>query len=257
MALTDIKPPGGAPGGGFTPGGALRVPFANAGGTALEDDAGFTWGKASYTLFGEGGVNPFLTLSNAFGSSFGYANNYFKVTGGALFGVLHDGGWFNLIGSAAYPNISVGAASTDGGMTGGIGFGNAAAPTSNPTDCVLMNATGDVLRTRDRNGGINILSGQHKEVSNADYSATIVDKSVAQTGVLSANRVVNLPAAASVPNGFTLPVSVNAVIATTFKVTVKADLPINGTAGATGIDLATDWAAKTFVKYTSEWRVFG
>jgi hypothetical protein len=61
-------------GGGFTPGAANRIPFGNAGGTALTDHAGFTWNAGSFTLFGQS-ANARLQMNDSAGSQLFYTNN--------------------------------------------------------------------------------------------------------------------------------------------------------------------------------------
>ncbi len=105
-------------------------------------------------------------------------------------------------------------------------------------------------------GGMKMLTGYiaaTREISNADATITIADEAVAQTGTLTANRTFTLPNAATVPNGFRLMCSVNAVAGTGFKVILSGDINING---AATYDLDVDWEAVTLVKHTGEWRAF-
>lgn len=62
-------------GGGFTPGGANRIPFANGTGTALTDSPGFTFVSASHTLFGQGASNSKLQMNDSAGVVLGYTAN--------------------------------------------------------------------------------------------------------------------------------------------------------------------------------------
>lgn len=60
-------------------GATKRIPFGNSGGTALEDDAGFTWDKSTYTLKGQGGSSPFLTMDTTNGTSVGFSGSFFRA----------------------------------------------------------------------------------------------------------------------------------------------------------------------------------
>ncbi len=119
-------------GGGFTPGAAMRIPFGNAGASALEDDAGLTWNKATYTLFGQGGSSPYMTLNTSVGSTFGFgATNYVRVDGTDITAKINNGA-FNLSGAAQSPNL-VWNGATCASLKGGILLPTATAPSGNPS----------------------------------------------------------------------------------------------------------------------------
>ena len=111
-------------------GGAKRVPFGNAGGTAQEDDAGLTYDKATYTLFGQGGSNPKLTLDTINGAQLRYSTNTLFVAGTNIVATTTVGN-FILSNSSTIGNIGIQVSGFQS-MMGGIGFPSGTAPSGNP-----------------------------------------------------------------------------------------------------------------------------
>lgn len=145
----------GAPGGGFTPGGAKRIAFGNAGATALEDDAGLTWDKALYTLFGQGGTDPGLLLSTSVGSKLFYGtNDYVHVAPGSTrIRTTTLTGAVILTSSSAFPNLGIGLEAFGGGQTI-IGIANGTAPTSNPSGGGFLYVEAGALKYRGPSGAV-------------------------------------------------------------------------------------------------------
>jgi hypothetical protein len=118
-------------GGGFTPTATRRIPFGNGAGTALEDDAGFTWNKTTFTLYGEGANLARLVLA-ATGTSLEFnATAVTVVTGQAVVGSTSGATLLLLSGSTAIANLGFGTTSVGGG-TGILAMGQHVNPSGTP-----------------------------------------------------------------------------------------------------------------------------
>lgn len=85
-------------GGGFTPGATQRIPFGDAGGAALTDDAGLTYSSANRRIIGAGG-GAAVQLEDTNGASIGYMASGAGVNCRLSNGRLFTGGMPTGLGS--------------------------------------------------------------------------------------------------------------------------------------------------------------
>jgi hypothetical protein len=278
----------GGSGGGFTPTGARRIPFANVGSTALEDDAGFTWNKTSYTLFGQGGTLPKLELDTSSGTTLAFGTSNHVTISTISTGIL---GRFRLgfpstaVTAASSTNLANGASVRLQGTTtinyftktslvsgnlyyvfveNGLTINhNAGAPGATEAPILMRSGANSAVPAGQvvcfwydlvNNKFVEVtgfIPENLVEVADTDRVVTPSDLSTVHTAPLTANRNVTLPNAATVPNGWKHRVFSPSAMGG-FSVVVAGDINI---LSAATFSISTADTGVEFVKCSTNWRV--
>ncbi len=133
----------------YTPGATKRVPFGNSGGTALTDDAGFTWDSTNYRIIGQGGTygsGPSLELGTGVGSVLKYNTATLTVATGG-FTLSSASGHIYLNNGTTHGNLGIGVGSSGvfNGATCSVLLKDGTAPSTTPTNASqIYSQSGDL-----------------------------------------------------------------------------------------------------------------
>lgn len=264
MSSYSNKPGGG---GGFVPGSAKRIPYGNAGGTALTDVATFAFDPALGSLGintaplgnaidikplgGAGGSAIVRMLSVMSGSDLiGFSAANQNHTGYDIHAYAHNAAGTHALGMAnAGLTVFTDTAGTNTNVSGmALGLQKAAP---------VWLCSGSAMRFRvNASGGLKNLTGLAtavREIADAAVTVTVADSAIIFTSQTAA-RVVTLPALAAVDDGFL--VIVAGCSATSGANTITVDGSGAETVnGAANVVINTAYGVARVMKIAGEWRV--